>query len=510
MNISILLQMAADGFGERIGVGSKASGLSYSALLHHARSTATWLSENADGSVIVIDTNSAAVPLLLFGGALLSRPFVPVNFRLATEPLRSIVRRSAPGVAVVGEGVTSKIHDIPGVAVVPRTVFREAAANAEPWLADAADGDPDAVAVILFTSGTTGEPKAAVLRHRHLFSYITSTVEFGSAGEDDCALVSVPAYHIAGVSAILTSLYSGRRLYYLPQFEAKKWVEGARAERVTHAMVVPTMLDPLLDELEATGESLPTLRHLSYGGGRAPVTVVERAMRLLPHVDFVNAYGLTETSSTVAMLTPQDHRDAIGSADPDVRARIGSVGRPIESVQLQIRDLDGAPVPAGQPGEVWVRGEQIAGEYAGTGGRLRDGWFPTRDGGRLDAEGYLFLEGRMDDIIVRGGENMSPGEIEDALAAHPAVDEAAVVGVPDIEWGEAVAAVVVLRPGQQVSGAELQDWVTGRLRSTRRPQYVFFRENLPYNETGKLLRRALRAELALEISDVAGHAETSA
>jgi acyl-CoA synthetase (AMP-forming)/AMP-acid ligase II len=180
-----------------------------------------------------------------------------------------------------------------------------------------------------------------------------------------------------------------------------------------------------------------------------------------------------------------------------VRKRLASVGRPIPSVTVQIRDVAGNVLGVNQPGEIYVSGEQVSGEYLGKGSLLdEDGFFPTRDGGYLDDEGYLFLAGRQDDIIVRGGENMSPGEIEDVLLEHPAVRDVAVVGVPDAQWGEAVAAVIVLHDGQRAEAAELQDFVKQRLRSSRSPSQIVFREELPYNETGKLLRRVVRADLA--------------
>jgi acyl-CoA synthetase (AMP-forming)/AMP-acid ligase II len=272
-------------------------------------------------------------------------------------------------------------------------------------------------------------------------------------------------------------------------------VRLADEEGVTHAMVVPTMLGRILDAMEARGTKLPALAHLSYGGGRMPVPVIERAMDLLPNVGFVNAYGLTETSSTVAVLGPDDHRAAHASDDPAVRSRLGSVGRPLPTLELEIRDPLGASLPAGETGEIYVRGDQIAGEYLGRSALTDDGWFPTNDGGYLDHAGFLFVEGRLDDVIVRGGENMSPGEIEDVLLQHPAVAEAGVTGVPDDEWGEAVAAAVVLHPGATATEADLQAWVRDRLRSSRTPVLVDVREALPYNDTGKLLRRVLKDEL---------------
>jgi acyl-CoA synthetase (AMP-forming)/AMP-acid ligase II len=228
-----------------------------------------------------------------------------------------------------------------------------------------------------------------------------------------------------------------------------------------------------------------------------PLPVIERAMRRLPQVDFTNAYGLTETSSTIALLGPEEHRAAAASADAGARRRLASVGRVLPGVEVEIRDPDGKPVAAGERGEIHVRGEQVAGEYLERGSQLGPGgWFATRDGGSLDAEGFLFVEGRIDDVIVRGGENLSPGEIEEVLLAHAAVADCAVVGVPDEQWGEAVAAVVVPRAGASVSAQELRDWVRARLRSSRAPERIEFRDRLPYNETGKLVRRRLRAELA--------------
>jgi acyl-CoA synthetase (AMP-forming)/AMP-acid ligase II len=239
-----------------------------------------------------------------------------------------------------------------------------------------------------------------------------------------------------------------------------------------------------------------------------PLSLVERALEQLPHVGLVNAYGLTETSSTIAVLGPEDHREAIGSTEPAVRARLGSVGRPLPNLEVEIRDPYGASLEAGAHGEIWVRGEQVSGEYLGRAAAVSaDGWLATHDGGWLDQAGYLFVEGRLDDVIVRGGENLSPGEIEEVLLLHPAVADAAVFGVPDEEWGEAVAAVIVLVESGDVDEGSAADeasapdedslraWVAERLRSTRAPERIEFRTELPYSETGKLLRRVLKAEL---------------
>lgn len=498
MNLTMLLEMAAEAGPDRVAVGPRDGGITYRQLLDRARALAGELiapdQAAAPENVALLDLNSPAVPMLVFGTAAAGVPIAPLNYRLTDDQVNDAVRRLNPVMVVAGTDAAHRVPPGDGV-VVHRTddVVRSAAAGAAG--AELPFVDPDDPAVLLFTSGTTGAPKAAVLRHRHLTSYIVGTVEFFNADEDEAILVSVPNYHIAGISSVLSSVYAGRRMVQLPAFSPEGWVELAAAERITQAMVVPTMLGRILDVLEERGTELPALRTLSYGGGRMPVQTVERAMRLLPHVDFVNAYGLTETSSTIAVLGPEDHRAAFGSDDPAVRARLGSVGRPLPSVEVEIRDHTGAPVPPGQFGEVYVRGEQVAGEYTSHSALDAEGWYPTRDRGRLDDAGYLFLDGRADDVIVRGGENISPGEIEDVLVEHPAVAEAAAVGVADREWGERVEAVVVAAPGAQVVESELQDWVRQRLRSTRVPARIHQWDELPYNETGKLLRRVLRDEL---------------
>jgi acyl-CoA synthetase (AMP-forming)/AMP-acid ligase II len=299
------------------------------------------------------------------------------------------------------------------------------------------------------------------------------------------------------MAAIASSVYSGRRIVQLPNFTAESWLELARKEEITNAFVVPTMLARIVELLEGQGSAdLPHLRALSYGGGKMPQSIIERALELFPETNFANAYGLTETSSTISILGPEDHRAAISSDDSRVRRRLVSVGQPLPSIEVEIRDGDGQALAANERGEIYVRGEQVSGEYLGKGSLvLEDGFFPTRDGGSLDDDGYLFIEGRIDDIIVRGGENISPGEIEDVLLEHEAVSDAAVVGLPDEQWGEKVVAAVVCKPDAGSSEAELQQWVKDRLRSSRTPESFEFWPELPYNETGKLLRRTVRARL---------------
>ena len=490
MNLLLLLDMAAAGRGDEIAVQAGDDRLTAGELLAGAWSGA----EVATGAsaLAYVGTNGLAFPLGLFAAAAAGVPFVPLNYRLGDDQLHDLL---APlgDTLVVAEAEAAAALAARGHRVVDTAAF-VATARAGTAVGDV-PADGEGPAVLLHTSGTTAAPKAAVLRHRHLTSYVIGTVEFGAAGPDEAVLVSVPPYHVAGLANLLSNLYLGRRIVYLTQFDADAWVGAVRAEAITNAMVVPTMLARICDVLDADGAGLPSLRALSYGGARTPATVLQRVMALLPDVDLTNAYGLTETSSTIAVLGPEDHR-AARDGDAEATARLSSAGRVLPTVEVEVRGPLGDPRPVGEPGEIWVRGEQVSGEYAGREALLdAAGWFPTRDRGRLDADGYLFIEGRSDDTIIRGGENIAPAEIEEVLLRHPDVLQVAVVGVPDDEWGQRIAAVVVARPGTALDAAAVQDFARASLRGSKTPQDVTFAEALPFTETGKLLRRVVQADL---------------
>ena len=491
----MLLEMAADAFGERIAVSCGEHSLSYAELRAAARAAAPPLAQGGYAHAALLDTNGLAAPVALFAAAYAGVPYVPLNYRLTAGELEELLARVAPAWLVSQPVHLARLRLPAGIACADAQQLLQPPAAlpaAEP------PDEPGAVAIQLFTSGTTATPKAAVLRHDNLVSYILGTVEFGAAGEEEAALVAVPPYHIAGIAAVLSSTYGARRIVMLPSFEPGEWLQLLAQQRITHAFVVPTMLVRIMDHLELhPAGPFPALRAIAYGGGKMPLTVIGRALAAFPGVDFTNAYGLTETSATVCLLSPEDHRAAAASSDPDVRRRIGSVGRPLPTVELQVRDARGAVLGAQQSGFLFVRGPQVAGEYRGVGSLLdAQGWFATQDRGWVDADGYVFLEGRADDVIVRGGENISPGEVEEALLAHPAIADAVVVAIPSEQWGEAVGAAVVLRAGAQVSAAALQQWVRERLRSSRVPERISFLSELPYNETGKVLRRVVRARMA--------------
>jgi acyl-CoA synthetase (AMP-forming)/AMP-acid ligase II len=481
MNIAMILEMAASA-ADRPAVAADGRSLSAAGLLDLARAAADRFRRYP--AVLYLGTSHLAYPVALFGAALAGVPFVPLNYRLGEQQLAGLMARH-PGALMLRQANLDGLLDPAGESALGSVV---------PWdgPGESLPGDQDgSIAVLLYTSGTTAAPKAALLRHRHLLAYVWNTVEFGSAAEDDAALVAVPPYHVAGVANLLTNLYAGRRLVQLAAFDAAEWLATVRRERVTHALLVPTMLARVVAEVGGGDAGMPTLRSLAYGGARMPRPVIERALRVFPDTGFVNAYGLTETTSSIAVLSPEDHRAALTSHNQEVRERLGSVGRALPGIEFQIRRDDGSLAETGETGLVFVRGDQVSGEYGGHSALDGDGWFPTRDSGRLDADGYLFIEGRADDTIIRGGENIAPAEIEDVLLTYPGISEAAVIGVPDAEWGQRLVAVVV---GEGDAEA-IRQWVRQRLRSSKTPDTIIFRPELPKTDTGKLLRRVLQAEL---------------
>jgi acyl-CoA synthetase (AMP-forming)/AMP-acid ligase II len=494
VNVLTLLEMAATGMPGRVGIGrlhpveAAPAGLTYRALLDRAQSGAGLLVQCNAEELVYVGVNADDFAVALFAAAWAGVPLVPLNYRLSRDALGRLLSHHPNALVISDLQPPTTGHAV--TVAQWRAACAERSGNPSPW-----SDDPEAVAVLLYTSGTTSEPKAAVLRHRHLTSYLLGSIDFGAAGEQEAVIVSVPPYHIAGVSNLLSNICAGRRVVYLETFTAPGWLDCVRAEAITHALLVPTMLAKITEHLDsATNADVPTLKSLAYGGAKMPIPVLERAIRLFPGVDFVNAYGLTETSSTIAVLGPDDHRAAL-QGDSAARARLGSAGRLLPGIQVEIRGR-GGPLPTGAAGDIHVRGEQVSGEYRGAGSVLdENGWFATRDRGWVDQDGYLFVEGRTDDTIIRGGENIAPAEIEDVLVEHSAVVEAAVVGVPDEHWGQEIAAAVVLRPGRIVHADELRQWVRSRLRGSKTPALIVIRDALPQTATGKVLRRELLADL---------------
>ena len=305
MSVALLLEMAASD-PDRVGVVSDAQRLTVGELNALADGGAGVIAGTGANSVVYVGTGGLMLPLLIFASARAARPFTPLNYRLSAEALAELVGR-LPEPLVIFDAEYAEVAAGLGVSRMESADFLAAAGEAEPV---AEFPDPDDVAVVLFTSGTTSRPKAVELSHNNLTSYVTGTVEFASAEPGDAALICVPPYHIAGVGAALSNLYAGRKMVYLTRFEPREWIRLAQREAVTSATVVPTMLDRIITELEADPVPLPALRTLAYGGSKVALPLVRKALELLPEVGFVNAYGLTETSSTIAVLTPDDHRAA--------------------------------------------------------------------------------------------------------------------------------------------------------------------------------------------------------
>ncbi|GBG38034.1 AMP-dependent ligase [Mycobacterium montefiorense] len=484
----MLLEMAASSNPDRTAVVSGDLRLTTQELSDLADGGAGVIAESGAQHVAYVGVGGAMLPVLIFAAARAGLPFTPLNYRLSADGIQALIERLPQPLVIVDSRYQDMLGDSPK-RVVGSDDFLTAARSAEPA---AEFPDPESVAIVLFTSGTTSQPKAVELSHNNLTSYVTGTVEFDSAGAQDAALICVPPYHIAGVGAALSNLYAGRKMVYLPNFDAGEWVRLIGAEQVSTATLVPTMLDRVVTVLETGGHQLSSLRNLAYGGSKVGLPLVRRALELLPGVGFVNAYGLTETSSTIAVLTPDDHRAAQSASESAAVKRLGSVGRPVPGIEIEIRDDQGKVLGAGETGELFVRGEQVSGRYTGIGSVLdENGWFPTKDIAMLDDEGYLFIGGRSDDTIIRGGENIAPAELEEVLVEHPHVRDVAVVGVEDPQWGQAIVAVVVPRPGVDPDPEELREHVRKSLRGSRTPDRVVFRDELPTTPTGKVLRREI-------------------
>jgi O-succinylbenzoic acid--CoA ligase len=342
--------------------------------------------------------------------------------------------------------------------------------------------DPAAPHSIIYTSGTTGRPKGAVLTYgNHLWSALGSCLNLGLHA-DDRWLACMPLFHVGGLSILLRSVIYGIPVVVHGAFDPAAVNRAIDRDGVTIVSVVSVMLQRMLEERGGRPYP-PSLRCVLAGGGPVPEDLLRAcAERGVP---VVQTYGLTEAASQVATLAPED-----------ALRKLGSAGKPLPPTEVRIADGEGRPLPPGAPGEILVRGPTVMAGYRGrpeeTAGALRDGWLHTGDVGYLDAGGYLYVLDRRSDLIISGGENVYPAEVETALREHPDVLDAGVFGVPDARWGQTVAAAVVRRPRSGVTEGGLQAHCGERLAPYKVPRYVRFVEALPRNAAGKLLRQALR------------------
>jgi acyl-CoA synthetase (AMP-forming)/AMP-acid ligase II len=285
------------------------------------------------------------------------------------------------------------------------------------------------------------------------------------------------------------------------QFEVKEWIETIEREQVTRAMLVPTMLKRVIDDAEFGQHDLSSLKVITYGAAPMPFEVIHKAIQVMPWVRFINAFGQTETASTITTLGPEDHR--IEGTEEEKKKKLkrltSSIGKPLSDVEVRIVDEEGKTLPPLQVGEILAKGPRIMTGYWRDEQKTsqvmtKDGWLRTNDMGWMDEEGYIYLAGRGDDMIIRGGENISPEEVEDVLRSHPKVDEAAVIGVPDPEWGQQPRAIVVVKKGEGATSEEIIEHCRSRLAGFKRPRSVIFVDSLPRNPMGKVLRKNLREE----------------
>jgi long-chain acyl-CoA synthetase len=351
---------------------------------------------------------------------------------------------------------------------------------------------PDDICMICYTSGTTGQAKGVAFTHASLHAVLAPAGEAWRFDADSVSLVCMPTFHTAGLCWGLLALFHGGRDVVVSEFDAGHIVDLMRAEGVTNAVLAPIMLEQIIADLERRAVALPDLRAVVYGA--APITepVLRRAVSHLD-AELIQGYGLTEVNGTISILTGPDH-----VLEGPTRHRLKSAGQAVPWGAIRVVDPEtGHDLPPGEVGEVWGKSPGLMTGYwqrpKETAETITpDGWLRTGDAGYLDADGYLFLTDRIKDMIVSGGENVYPIEIEHVLAAHPAVDAVAVIGVPDSRWGEAVKAVVVARAGHQATADELIAWARARLASYKCPKSLDFVEAMPRNASGKILKRTLR------------------
>jgi acyl-CoA synthetase (AMP-forming)/AMP-acid ligase II len=358
----------------------------------------------------------------------------------------------------------------------------------------------EALSTLLYTGGTTGRSKGVMLSHANLWSAaITRAAELNSS-PDGIALLVAPLFHVAGLSRLVGQLIVGGISVTMAQFRPAAVLAAIERHAITDITVVPTMLQSLLDDPEFRPERVRSLHRIGFGAAPMPPDLLDRALQACPDTDFLQAYGMTETAGTVCVNLPQNHRPAARS-----RSRLNAAGRASLGAEIMVADEAGRELPRGEVGEILVRGPMIMQGYwrqpEATAAAMHHGWLRTGDAGRMDADGFLFIVDRLKDMIISGGENVYCAEVEAALRSHPGVAQAAVIGLPDPHWGEAVHAVVVRRPDASGGAAmidELRAWCRQQLAGYKCPRSIVFTDELPMSAAGKVLKNVLRGAATTE------------
>lgn len=366
--------------------------------------------------------------------------------------------------------------------------WRESSAGSVQALAPA---DPEAPVIQLYTSGTTGRPKGAMLSHANIFPLRplceAAQVEWDHWDRDDVSLLTMPISHIAGSGWGLVAFYNGAKSIIMPEFDAGEILDALSREQISRIFLVPTAIQAVVRHPGVAEADFSRLRYILYGASPIPLGLLREAIEVFG-CGFVQCYGMTETCGTIAALPPEDHV-AQG------HKRMSAAGKALPGVELRIVDDRLDPQPPGTIGEILIRSPTTMIGYwnrpEATAEVLVDGWMRTGDAGYLDEDGYLFVQDRLKDMIISGGENVYPAEVESVLYSHPDIAEVAVIGIPDERWGEAVTAIVV-PAGESVDEQELLRWARQRLAAYKVPKRVLLRNELPRNPSGKILRRVLR------------------
>ncbi len=452
----------------------------------------------AGDRVSVLTRNHDAWYPLFFGTARARACLTPVNCRLVASEIAFILGDAAPKLLFVGEDffetALEAVKDLPSpprlvalygahAAFEPFDVWLEAGENAV--LPGAPEPDDDVLQ--LYTSGTTGRPKGVVLGNRNYrrFMEMATEVDGFSYDEGETVMIVMPLFHVAGTNVSFAGLAQGCRLILVRDFAADAAVEMLQHERVSHAFLAPAMIQMML-QTRAIGEArFDVLRTIAYGSSPIAEDVLVRA-RAAFGCGFVQFYGMTESTGGGSYLSPSGH---------EVSERLKSCGRPWPDVEFAILGPDGAQLPPGEIGEIAIRGDIVMKGYwnrpEATAETLADGWLHTGDAGFADASGYYYVHDRIKDMIVSGGENVYPAEVENAILGCPGVADVAIIGVPDARWGEAVKALVV-PDGAPPSAEDVIAWARSRIASYKAPKTVDFVNALPRNASGKVLRRELR------------------
>jgi len=439
--------------------------------------------------------------------------FVPINFRAKQDELIYFLNHSEANTLFFGDRYVDIVNAArPYVPEVKNFISLETPQEGVLWYEDLITTSPpeevfteiddNDTTVLMYTAGTTGRPKGVPMNHNAFASYVLQNVDPADPEIAEANLLCVPLYHVAGFQAMLASVYGGRTLIMVRQFDAEEWLNIVQEEKVQRSLLIPTMLKRIIDHPDFARYDLSSLKILTSGAASMPIEVIKKATQLLPKVRFINAIGQTETASTVGMLSPEDHiLEGISEEERQKKLRrlASSIGRPLPDVEMSIMDEQGRELPPGEVGEIVIRGPRVMSGYWKDPEKTAltlssDGWLHTGDMGWRDEEGYFYLAGRGDDMIIRGGENISPEEVEQVLQSHPKIEEAAVIGVPDPEWRQQPRAIVVLKEGEEAGEEEIIEFCRQRLASFKRPRSVIFVDSLPRNPLGKVIRKSLREQ----------------